>query len=292
MDPKIGNCPLFSQVRVGCGFALLALLMVVAILVLLYLGASSNFFKNKPFSQSNRSQQPMTEKALIERIQKVVESGGNIDASQNQYKQTLLHIAAKYGFAEAVVLCLDHGANVEAVDYPARMTPLHRAAYNGYAEVFKLLVDHGANVEARAVLERTVLDSAIDAEVNREDIIAMLLAAGADVNARDEQGMTPIFWSIPAGDPNVVKLLIEHGASARTRGYLNTTPLHDAAFYGQQEIAELLIEYGAYINARSDEGLTPLDCALGKSFSDISIYDKERVAGVLRAHGAKRGSEL
>ena len=280
MNPKIGNRPLFSQVRVGCGFALLALLMVVAILVLLYLGASSNFFNNKPFSQSKRSQQQMTEKALIERIQKVVESGGNIDASQNQYKQTYLHIAAKYGFTEAVVLCLDNGANIEAVDYPARMTPLHRAAFGDCAAVVKLLVDRGADVEARAMLERTVLGSAIHAEVNREDMIAMLLAAGADVNARDEHGETPLFWAIREGQVDTAKVLLDNGADITVRNIIGFTPLHQAAYNGQAAIAELLIEHYVELNAQDKDGSTPLDIASGA------------VAEILRSHGAKRGSEL
>lgn len=223
------------------GFALLALLMLVAILVLLYLGASSGFFSKNPFSQSKRSQQPMTEKTLITRIREVVESGGNIDASQNQYKQTYLHIAAKDGFAEAVVLCLNNGANIEAVDYPARMTPLHRAAFDDCAAVVKLLIDRGADVEAREMLERTVLGSAINAEANREDMIAMLLAAGADVNCRDKHGETPLFWAIREGQVDTVKVFLANGADITTRNIIGSTPLDIAG----GEVASLLRSHGA-----------------------------------------------
>jgi ankyrin repeat protein len=249
--------------------------------MLLYLGASSGILKKNPFSQTTkRSKQMMTEERLIADIQKVIAADGNIDASQNQYKQTYLHIAAKDGFAEAVVLCLNNGANIEAVDYPARMTPLHRAAFDGCAEVVKLLINGGANLEAREMLEGTVLGSAIHAETNRKSIVIMLLAAGAAVDARDKHGKTPLFEAVRKGQLDTVKVLLDNGADITVRDIIGFTPLHQAAYNGQAAIAELLIEHDAELNARDKDGATPLDIAGGE------------VASLLRSHGAKRGSEL
>jgi ankyrin repeat protein len=262
------------------GFALLALLVVMVIAVFLYFVVSSGLLNRNPPLQSNHPRQQMTEETLITQIRKVIESGGDINASQNNYSQTLMHIATKYGFMEAVVLCLDNGADIEAVDNPARMTPLHLAAYNGHVDVLKLLLDHGANTESRKILERTVLDSAIDAEANREEIVTMLLAAGANVDASDKHGSTALFWAIDEGQLSTAKILLDGGASTSARNVLGFTPLHEAIRHGQTEITELLIRYAADVNVRDNDGSTPLDKASGK------------VAELLRSHGAKKGSEL
>jgi ankyrin repeat protein len=267
------------------GFTLLALLLAVVIVVVIFLVATSGVFKN-PFATDNRlhkhtsRNQTMTEERLIGDIQRVLAAGGNIDAQQNSYRQTYLHIAAKYGFAKAVALCLDNGANIEACDYPAGMTPMHRAAFDGNVAVVKLLIDHGANVEAREMLGGTVLKSAITGDTNRGEIIALLMAAGADINARDRHMETPLFDAIREGQVDIATALLDKGADVTAKNVLGFTPLHQAAYKGQATITELLIEYGAELNARDNDGATPLDIAGGE------------VAKVLRAHGAKRGNEL
>jgi ankyrin repeat protein len=67
------------------------------------------------------------------------------------------------------------------------------------------------------------------------------LAAGADVNAIDRRGRTPL-----------------HQADVRKKRSGGWTPLHYAAYGGHKEIAELLIAEGADVNAKNDDGVTPL----------------------------------
>ena len=92
------------------------------------------------------------------------------------------------------------------------------------------------------------------------------LAAGTDVNAEDDlYGDTPLLWAAGFGHKEVAALLIAIGADVNAKAEEGWTPLHDAARGGHKEIAELLIAKGADLNAKDNDGETPLDWAKGET---------------------------
>ena len=82
------------------------------------------------------------------------------------------------------------------------------------------------------------------------------LAAGTDVDARDEGGV-PLRYAAETGHKELVELLIANGADVNAKGELGETPLHDAAQADQKEIIKLLIANGADVNAKGGVGQTP-----------------------------------
>jgi len=64
------------------------------------------------------------------------------------------------------------------------------------------------------------------------------------------------------GDIRAVRLFIAAGADVNAKDSYGYTPLHRAAYNRQKEIAELLIAKGADVNAKTDDGDTPLDWAI------------------------------
>ena len=100
------------------------------------------------------------------------------------------------------------------------------------------------------------------------------LAAGANVNARDEDGFTPLHkaaWLNP--DPAVIVALVNAGADVNARDWAgpvtDTTPLHWAVvdshdvgdFSANPAIIRTLVAAGARVNARDSLGWTPLHWA-------------------------------
>jgi ankyrin repeat protein len=110
---------------------------------------------------------------------------------------------------------------------------------------------------------------------------------GADVNAKDGPGWTPLHLAAH-GNKEVVELLIVEGANVNAKNVDGLTPLFGAAVLGKNEIVELLIAKGADVNAKNDDGKTSLDWATHPDNPNASA----EITALLRKHGGKTGEEL
>ena len=98
-----------------------------------------------------------------------------------------------------------------------------------------------------------------------EDVTACL-AAGSDVHAQDERGLTPLHWAAARNqDPAVVEALLAAGADPEARAsdeVISVTPLHVAAESNENPaVLTVLLAAGADPMARADDGRTPLHLA-------------------------------
>jgi len=112
------------------------------------------------------------------------------------------------------------------------------------------------------------------------------LTAGTDINAKTKgYGWTPLFYATSGGgQKEIVELLIAEGADVNAKDKLGDTPLQVAAYQGHKEIAELFIANGAYVNAKSDNGRTPLDWADGET-ADLLRKHGAKTVEELKAEG-------
>lgn len=101
------------------------------------------------------------------------------------------------------------------------------------------------------------------------------LEKGANPNATDELGRTPLHWAAWNGHTGIVKILIEEGANPNATDNDGWTPLHYAASDGQIEAAKLLIEAGSNPKAIDIEGKTPLHIAVEEEYPEIVELLKE-----------------
>jgi ankyrin repeat protein len=147
--------------------------------------------------------------------------------------------------AKTIRALLDGGARYD----------LHSAVANrDLARVKAILAKRPAAARAKALHGFTALHVNADAEIG-----AWLLRKGAQVDARADDGTTPLMklCNRLRADLAVARLYLEAGADANARNDKGRTALHGAARRGQAGIAALLLEYGADPRARNAKGETP-----------------------------------
>lgn len=102
-----------------------------------------------------------------------------------------------------------------------------------------------------------------------EAMAQQLIAQGADVNARDGKGDTPLHY---VGESvEMARSLLKRGANVNTENYQGSTPLHNVFRQKTAAVMTLLIEQGADVNATTPEGITPLHFALTGDIAALLI---------------------
>ncbi|XP_073094315.1 ankyrin repeat and SOCS box protein 10 isoform X2 [Manis javanica] len=150
-----------------------------------------------------------------------------------------LHLCRGAGTLECVELLLRFGAKVDGRSEEEEETPLHVAARLGQVELADLLLKWGACPNARDVEGRTPLLAACDARCTSPadaeatttcclQLCHLLLSAGADADAADQDKQRPLHLACRRGHAAVVELLLSCGVSANAMDYGGHTALHCA----------------------------------------------------------------
>jgi len=91
-----------------------------------------------------------------------------------------------------------------------------------------------------------------------DDLRYFLKEKRADVNAKLDDGTTPLHLAASSEHVEVVKILISKGANVNEKNDIGATPLHSAAFKGNIEIVKILASAGADVSAKDNDGVTPI----------------------------------
>ena len=99
-----------------------------------------------------------------------------------------------------------------------------------------------------------------------------LKKGGIDVNKRDAEGNTPLYYACLKGYRDIASLLLDNEADVSIANNLSETPLHAASRSGNKEIIGKLVQYGADIDATDSEGRTPLIRLLDNRRTDAALF--------------------
>jgi len=139
------------------------------------------------------------------------------------------------------------------------MTLTHVVSWHGLLRPLQLLLDRGAEVDAKDGGGWTPLSWA--AMGGHEAVVQLLLNRGAEVNAKDKAGSTPLSQAAREGYKTVVQLLLDRGAEVNTKDAKGWTPLSLAAIGGHEAVVQLLLDRGAEVNTKDAEGWIALSWA-------------------------------
>jgi len=187
---------------------------------------------------------------------------------------TPLHWAVRANDLDAAQRLIRAGANPDAANRYG-VTPLSLAAENASAPLIQALLQAGAH-PTNAILMNA-------ARTGNGEVVRMLLARGADANARESSlGETALMWAAAENHPAAVRALIEHGADPNVRSdnlvypkdrfglegvttilpHGSWTALMYAGRQGSLEAARTLAEMGADLNLTDPDGTTALEFAI------------------------------
>jgi ankyrin repeat protein len=225
----------------------------------------------------------------------LIARGANVNVFDER-DYTPLKIAVNGGYREMVELLIAHGALINPID-TIGMSPLHFAAAGGHGEIAKILIAKGAivNAQTRDYTRRTALATVsgsmyseryvssrkiiegrtplhLAAANGQKEMAELLIASGAKVDIRDNNGNTILHFAATYNHRNVAEVLVSKGAGINVRGGNGATPLHVAAARGNKEVAEFLVSKGAEINAKNESGFTALSVAIKNKHNDVADY--------------------
>jgi ankyrin repeat protein len=220
-------------------------------------------------------------KGDVKKIAEILAADPTQINAKDKVGNTPLHWAAFHGQLAAVKALIDAGADVKAKNNYGAFQPgdlggaLSSASGTHQDPVF-LLQSHGVNASDMQN-GYTALDLALFASKHKE-IVDLLLAKGADVNARAASGATPLFWAVLRDQKDDVLTLLAKGADVNLSDAWGDTILDMAIRAQFAQLIPILVEHGADVNAQDQSTNRPLNYAQGMDDTKWVKYLKEHGA--------------
>ena len=161
-------------------------------------------------------------------------------------------------------LLIEHDADIEqSGDGELKgSTPLETALKFGSRAMVDLLLKKGTDIKAKNAmqLDRTPLWAAING--GRDEMLELVIALGVNVNAPDTNKLTPLHFAAgPPDQAKMVETLLKNGANINAQQGVGATPLFHAVYHKASKSVRVLLKHGADKNIAGQGDMTPVDLA-------------------------------
>lgn len=134
------------------------------------------------------------------------------------FGKTALHLAVKNKCFQNARLLLKSGADCE-IRCNMGNTVLIESVLAGDLDWVRTLLDHGVDIEAVDISGNTALGRAADTFIDNDDLVRLLVQAGANVNHPNNSGLTPLMAAARRLNVETLELLLENGADVNAVAY-------------------------------------------------------------------------
>ncbi|OQW35495.1 MAG: hypothetical protein A4E19_01040 [Nitrospira sp. SG-bin1] len=179
-------------------------------------------------------------------VRRLLKTGANIHARDDKGRTALL-AATSRNHIESARLLIEAGADVNAQDHKLN-SPLLLAGASGYLDILKLTLKAGPNFKIYNRFGGTALIPAC--ERGHLDVVKELLKTEIDIDHVNNLGWTALLEALILSDggpthQEIVRLLVSAGANVNLSDKQGVTPLQHAQRSGYKEIVGILESYGA-----------------------------------------------
>ncbi|EAX96248.1 hypothetical protein TVAG_205340 [Trichomonas vaginalis G3] len=236
-------------------------------------------------------------------VELLVSYGSNVNYRSEKDQLTILHNACAKNNIKAPNILISHGANINDNNNIGKLTPLMVVTTQNHRDIIKLLISHGADINMQEYRGYSAIHLAIIANrrgKTNEDAEYLEKMFGLDL-IKDFVNDSEV--------NDLIELLLSNGANVNAKNFDGLTPLHLASLLSTKEIVEILISHGAEINPISENELTPLDVAIRREKIDYEKYlilrennmdyqyyldssqEAIKIQALLKSHGGKTNSQ-
>lgn len=233
---------------------------------LMYAAKYQKYFKHNPYQLGNANQLNLLKTANRATAQRLVEEGANIEARDSAGKTALTLAVVESGVSSRGA----PGSYGQSHATMGRQRPIRSdrqrkekqfdsGRSTGVSEIVQQLLDMGANLEATDDRGWTPLMNAANSSTSLK-IVQLLLDRGAQKEAKSSHGSTPLMIAASnSKSPEIVQALLRDGANIEAKDNDGWTPLMRAASHSSTlEVLQLLIDHRANLEAENNDGRTAL----------------------------------
>ncbi|XP_074127160.1 uncharacterized protein LOC141544661 isoform X5 [Sminthopsis crassicaudata] len=178
--------------------------------------------------------------------------GKNSVNDQDKKKRTCLHLACVTGHLDVVSLLVERKCKLDLLDQDRR-TPLMKAIQCQQEECATILLEHGADPNIGDNNNNALHYVAYFQNI---DIAAKLLRYKADIEAKNKEGLTPLFFAVRANKCDMADFLLKNGANVNALDIFQRTTLMLALSSEFTEMVSVLLQHNADLTIKDQLGRT------------------------------------